>query len=309
VPSIPFDRFRAELLGLYQPPQRARATWTKMRQVLAEVSGLGVRSTRELSPPLVVRFSNSRPGRNPSTVNGLLSYLRAACAYAVAMRYLSVNPFGVRRFWVDSDADDLPGPGGRHHPAAAIVRVLRLLESEAGDGSWAAGRLHALVATAALTGMRRGEVLGLAVGDVDLPGRLIRVRPNRRRRLKTKKSARLVPVAEQLAEVLSRWLPRTGCQWVFPGQTRSGPWLGGGPGLKALDQVKAAGLRAGVDGLTFLSLRHSWGTHAESLWGLSGPTIQRVMGHTTERTSLDFYRHPDGDNLRLVGRSIRLEAC
>ena len=52
-----------------------------------------------------------------------------------------------------------------------------------------------------------------------------------------------------------------------------------------------------MPGVTFQLLRHSWATHAESLWGLSEPLIQRMLRHTTERTQR-HYRHADLDNLR-----------
>jgi integrase len=48
--------------------------------------------------------------------------------------------------------------------------------------------------------------------------------------------------------------------------------------------------------LSWLSLRHSWATHAE-FHGYGLALIQRVLRHTTERTAATYYRHADVPNL------------
>ena len=55
-----------------------------------------------------------------------------------------------------------------------------------------------------------------------------------------------------------------------------------GAGHRPLDQVKAAGERAGVQGLSFLSFRHSFATNAAS-WGLTPEMVKRVLRHTPIR--------------------------
>ena len=52
--------------------------------------------------------------------------------------------------------------------------------------------------------------------DVDLSDRTVTIQPKPDWRPKTVKSAARLPLAPPLAEVLARWLPRTGCQWVSP---------------------------------------------------------------------------------------------
>ena len=299
--AVTLARFRAEVLALYEPPMRARATYFKIRQVLDELAAdRQIRGPRDLTPPAVARWIAAHPGRRAVTTRSLLGSLRAICGYAVAVGYLTRSPWEFRRDWVRVEpGEEHP----RHHPAEAIARVLATLAIE-DCGPWRAGRLRALVALVAFTGVRKMEALGLETGDVDLPGRMIRLRSNRWRRLKSAASGQPVPVAEALADVLAGWLPRTGSDLLLPNRSGAGPWTGGPPGYKPLDQVKAAGCRAGVRDLTLLSLRHSWATHAESLWGLSGPTIQRVLRHTSERTSREHYRHADLANLRETGLKI-----
>ncbi len=67
-------------------------------------------------------------------------------------------------------------------------------------------QLHAMVATLLLTGMRRMEMFGLLVKDVNFKRKTVRVWPNAFRDLKTKTSRRVVPLWPQLEEALTRYL-------------------------------------------------------------------------------------------------------
>ncbi|MEJ7637468.1 MAG: site-specific integrase, partial [Singulisphaera sp.] len=242
MPAIPFPRFVQELLELYRPPLRSKATRTKMAQVLREFAALpALRKTSDLSPPAIAGWIAAHPARSAVTTHSLLRSLRAACRYARIRGYLRADPFEWRSpaNWIRPD--EVRDPRDKHHPAEAIARVLDLADRESGGGSWSAGRLQALAYSYAFTGARKSEILGLEVADVDLAGRLILLKSNARRRLKTRGSAQPVAIAEDLAEVLALWLPRTGSPWLFPGVTLRGPWLAGGPGVRALDQVKQLG--------------------------------------------------------------------
>ena len=84
--------------------------------------------------------------------------------------------------------------------------------------------IYPLVATAALTGLRKAELLGLMVDDVDLHLNRIFVRPNAHRPLKTKRATRTAPIWPQLREILQEWMyggetPRTsGLLFTAPGR-------------------------------------------------------------------------------------------
>lgn len=295
--------FREELLELYSPPCRARNTWFSLRHVLDELERLGVRHPRELTPGLVARFA-ARPHLAAPTIQGQLGYLRRVCSYAVHVGHLKRSPFEWRGEWLVSRGSAPGRAAVRHYPAEAVGRLLELAAVEASGGSWEAGRLEAVVWLFAYTGLRRSEGLCLRREDLDVNGRVVYVRGNVRRSLKTAASAQPVPLPEALAAVLERWERRCGCEWLFPGRRLKGPWIGGPQGSRPIDQLHALGVRAGIERLTFQGLRHSWATHAEQLWGLSDPLIQRVLRHTTVRTSRDWYRHPDALNLRAAVASI-----
>ena len=298
MPAIPFSRFRSEVATLYDPPLRRAATALKIRQVLAEFADVGVETTADMSPVAIASWLRRHGDRRAATNDSLLRSFWSACAYAVSRGYLDRSPREFRRDWIEPDAEEEPV---RHHSIVEISAILDLLRVEAESGEWHAVRLRALCSLFAFTGVRKNEGLGLRVADVDLERRILSIVSTRRRRLKTPTSAAHIGIAPDLADVLAIWLPLTGCEWLFPGATRVGPWTGGPPGYKPLDQIKAAGLRAGVAGVTIQSFRHSFATHAQ-LWGLSPLGLKAILRHTKIRTQ-SHYVHADAANAReLVAR-------
>jgi integrase len=310
---VPFGQLAEEFERLYMPPARSAATLSKTRYVLNLVAELlGPDGTSEdLTAALVSRFLASRPpGESSYTTHSLLRIMRVLSRYSILHGHARVDPFQFRQVgqWVRLEPLN---DAGRHHSRGEVARLLETARAEAEaaqEGTWTkwkALRLWALVSTVAFTGLRKMEALHLAVDDVDLAGGLITVRPHGGRRLKTAASAADVPVPPDLAPVLAHWLPHAmggATGWVFPGARQRGPWTGGAPGDKALCHLARLGERAGVEGVTFLSLRHSFGTHAEH-WGLSPLELSRVMRHTNQQTQR-YYRHKDADNLRDIGRRI-----
>lgn len=283
--------FRGEILDLYQPPSRARNTWLKVRQVLDLLEEIGARRPADLTPQLIARFVQM-PGRSPNTIRGLLGYIRAICNYAVFRGVLDRSPFEFRRQWIRAAEPRPP----RHLTADEVGRLLAHLEAD--RASWTGGRIHALIATLAYTGLRRNEALYLQTEDVE--GGCIWIRA--RRRLKTAAAAAPVPMPGVLAEILADWTPRSGCQWLFPNVTRSNAWTGGNPQDRPLGRIAAAGLAVGIKGLTFQTFRHTWATQAEA-WGLSELMVQRVLRHSRPTTQR-HYRHADLDNLRSAVATI-----
>jgi len=299
--SCSWDEFACEVLGLYLAPMRGIATYRKMSQVLREFGGV-CRRPADLSPGAIARWISVYPGRRPATVDSYLRSLRAACVYGLKLGVLKSNPFDLRgpSEWVDWGVPDLPPPV---HSGEEISRVLALADEKAIGGSWRASRLRAVVYAFAYTGARRRELLGLRVSDVDLVAGTISISTNTRRSLKTRASAAVVPVAPALSARLSLWTPDCGSIFLFPGVRRVGPWLEGPVGGKALDEVKALGVEAGVFGLTFQSFRHSFASLAEG-WGFGELALQRILRHTS-LGSQAFYRHVLPDVLRDVAGKIR----
>ena len=307
MPAVAIQRLRTELELLYKPPFGAVATWRKIRQVMDELERVsGVKKTSDLRPPAVAAWVAAFPARKPATAFTLLSSLRRACSYAKSQGWLKSSPFEFRAIpdWLrDYDPEDqADDPAQRHHSLADLSRVLSHLAGEASKG-WEYHRLFALALATAETGARAREIQCSLVADFDLAGRIFSVRPNDRRRLKTRRSKRRVPLPAEVVAALDDWLPLTGSIWAFPGSRRRSPWAGGSPGRKPLDRLKAAGLACGLPNLTFLSLRHSYLTHASGPWGIPDLISQKIAGHTQRKTT-EGYRGFDRANALAAVESI-----
>lgn len=92
------------------------------------------------------------------------------------------------------------------HEAALLLEAAKLYHPDVENDYAAIGDLHALVATALLTGGRPAEVRGLTRADVSFERKTITFRPNRWRRLKTETSTRTVPLWPQLERILRAYL-------------------------------------------------------------------------------------------------------
>ena len=318
---IPWTQFRDEFLSLYDPPMRAANTRSNMTYALRLVEALGVQTTADLTAPLIGRLVASRPdGESGHTTFGILGRIRVATRYAWTAGYLKVCPFQLRplRRWVRVG----PPAVGKHHARDEIKRVLALMAHDImtseGWVQWRARRLYAVTATVAYLALRRNEALCAHVADLDLIGRIFWVRAHADgNRGKTASSLAPVPIPDALVPILTDWLEHREDRpagwplpadnpWLFPTCGRAGrssPWTGGELGKRPLDRLQALAKRAGVDGMTWQSLRRSWATHAE-YHGLGPAMIQRVLRHTTPRTGELWYRTADLPNLRAAVAGI-----
>lgn len=139
----------------------------------------------------------------PGTIRNAFATLRAAMQSAVDHRRIDANPCArldvlgtvheERRIGVE-----IPIPS-----ELELRRVIRATRLEP---------FAPLLATAAATGLRQSELLGLAIADVDLDARWIHVRQALRRsdrtvgRVKNAASNRHVPIPSALVPILEAWL-------------------------------------------------------------------------------------------------------
>lgn len=159
-----------------------------------------------------------------------------------------------------------------------------------------------LFMTAVVTGMRRGEVMGLLWGDIDWNSNVIHVRHNlsyfqgkdgrRTWRLlspKSTKSIRAVPMPQELREALEIYrlsAPVSPHDLVFcykDGEPLHPDWI-----IKS--EFHPALTRAGLRRIRFHDLRHTYAaillTHAVNI-----KVIQTLLGHVSIETTLDTYGH------------------
>jgi integrase len=299
---VPFAQFTREVLKLYQEPQKRPGTLRKVSQVLREVSRF-CSSTADLGPLAICDWMASFPDRSPHTWHSLLATLQAACSW-MSFRGYAPNPFDFRSVsrWIPSDELGEIDPFRYHRTAEEIGRVLHQADLEAQGGDWHAMRLQACVYSWAYTGAGLLEVLGLRIGDVDLAARQIQVKSHPKRKLKTGARAARLPIADALAVVLKGWIPQCGCDWLIPGTRRESFWNQASPGYRPTDRVRQLGERAGVNDVTPLTFRHSFGTLAED-WGIGELMLQRILRHSTPRTQR-HYRHHDAELLARAAAKV-----
>ncbi|WP_258372080.1 site-specific integrase [Curtobacterium sp. MCBD17_019] len=243
----------------------------------------------------------------PSDVDALLMHLRAQGRASSTVRQV----YTVLRTLLDDAVRD--GLLGRN-PAAVVkrpsverqdarwlnpVEMRRLLDAL--DGS----RYHSIVEFLSRTGLRRGEALALRWSDVDWAQRQIRVRGTLSRaggRLvvtepKTERSRRTVPISAPVARILDEQRSRQAADrldaeelwqpdgFVFASAT-------GGPidPRNVLRAVTTAAERAGLEGVTVHSLRH---TAASTMLngGVPLTAVSESLGHSSVAITGDIYGH------------------
>jgi integrase len=173
-----------------------------------------------------------------------------------------------------------------------LAEVEKLLAAPYPDDAF--GRIEpTLYLTAAMTGLRQGELIGLRWRDVDFDARKIRVvAPYVRGEFgdpKSVGSGRSVPMAERVAvalrELHERSLYRTDRDLVFC-HPESGKPL---DRSKLVRRFKQALDRVGVHQITFHELRHTFGTRMAAA-GTPLRTLQHWMGHADSKTT-QVYAH------------------
>lgn len=163
------------------------------------------------------------------------------------------------------------------------------------------GVYRVLFETALKTGMRLGELAALTWGDVDLVGKVIRVRRSYTDgHLSTPKNheRRDVDLTPDLVETLGQWWGELGkpgdATLVFPGETPTG-YLN--PTTVLRRELYPAMKRAGVPRVgptgekrTFHSLRHTYAKLALEN-GRRITWLSRHLGHSSLKVTTDIYGH------------------
>lgn len=244
-------------------------------------------------------------GLAPVSVRSVHATLRAALNHAVRQGLVTRNVAPLATL-----------PTVRRQPPAAMEPAAAVAVLEAIKGH----RLEALMTLAMFTGLRQGELSGLAWSDVDLTAGLLTVRRaltwlGGRPHLaapKTARSRRTMHVPALALEALKAHRERqrfeakaAGPAWqnseglVFV--TATGAPLGKTVAWSALDSCLRA---AGLPHLRFHDLRHAYATLALQA-GAGLREVQEGMGHTSITTTANVYAHVAPSTMR--GVSDRIE--
>jgi integrase len=234
------------------------------------------------------------PGLSPRTVSYVHTILHRAFKDAVRWGRLARNP---------ADAADPPRAGQRSGGVdawdATTLRAYLDASNAAGD------RMHALWVLLAMTGMRRGEALGLRWADVDLNARRVRVVQTITQTSgtvvvgepKTSRGRRAIALDASTVAVLRDHRRRTLEERLLVGSDFDDHNLvfhqPDGRCLRP-DAVSATFLRRvsqyGLPRLTLHGLRHTWATLALER-GIHPRVVQERLGHSTVAITLGVYSH------------------
>ena len=267
-------------------------------------------------------------GLAPKSVRNILGHLHAVFEHGIDRGWMRENP--VRRAEKPGRRRSGGNPDLQFLSVTELEAVIRAIPNEVVIRSPAPTRrgsrgpapppspdvlgpvLRVVVLTAAMTGLRQSELLGLRWRDIDWAAQRIRVRNTFVRGehstagksdLSTRRS---IPMASRLAGELDLWSKRTvygsDDELVFAHPEKGTPL----DGSKVSKRFKAACLAAGVRPVRFHDLRHTFATRLAAS-GTPIRTIQEFLGHADSKTT-QIYAHyaPSQHEVQLVDEAFAL---
>ncbi|MDI6816691.1 MAG: tyrosine-type recombinase/integrase [Actinomycetota bacterium] len=235
----------------------------------------------DIAPAMIQKFISAeiKKGKlSSSSVKTILIVLKAVFKRAVILSYLKHNP-----------AQNIEGPKVVHKEGSILTPAEIRTLLEVTEEPW-----RTLFTVAAMTGMRRGEILALKWSDIDFEKKLIFVRRSVFRGEfsdpKSKKSIRVLAMDNRLLSVLlNHKLNAPASQYDLVFCTPKGGIVSGGHVTKV--QFKKAVKDAGIEKpMRFHDLRHSFASLLISK-GEHVKVIQSVLGHADIQTTMNIYGH------------------
>lgn len=257
---------------------------------------LGGIPLKKLRPLHIVDFlADMREAGKPkssTSQRAVFDVLWMAMEQAVGWELIGSNPAHKKKVQPPSKAD--------YHPTVLTVDQLNLLLDKT-----AGGRFHLPIMLGATCGMRRGEICGLRWQDVDLEGRVIRVRYSldwkdgalQIQPVKTQRSDRPIDLSYEVAELLKKTRTRQKEAKLRLGAVYQDGgfvwcWEDGRPYdpdyfYHRFEEILA---KNGLPRIRVHDLRH---THASVLLanGADIKTVQERLGHVNPGFMLKTYAH------------------
>ena len=247
---------------------------------------------RALTPAVVREWyaSAQRGSGGRTSIMQAYRFLRAVMSTAVRDGAIVKNPCQITGAGSDR---------AKERPVATPAEVVALVAA-------ITPRYRAAVLLAAWCGLRRGEVLGLRLADVDLMAGTVTVRRNRVELLENNRAAFdaepktdagkrtvVIPphVMPVLADHMATW---AGSDRVFVG--RDGRPMRGDAIRQAFDRARR---KAGMPGFRFHDLRHTGQTLAAAT-GATVKDLMRRLGHASPVASYRYLHAVDGRDAEIA---------
>jgi integrase len=280
-------RYLAHAERAGRKPSTLRNVESELRVHL--VPFLGGRSLDAVRPEDVADLVSALEVRGlaPKTIANVVGTLSALFNFARRRRWATANP---------CDGAELPAV-----PEATEIRFLTLPEVDALVAHARPGEFReldaAMYVTAAMTGLRLGELLALRWMDVDWAAARVRVRRNfvmgHYGTPKSRRSTRSVPMADEVGGALDRHFQASAFQ--ADGDLVFGHPLTGEPMYRqgVTRRLHRALRAAGVGDHTFHHLRHTFGTRMAGA-GVPIRTLMEWMGHRDIATTMRYADYAPG---------------
>jgi len=183
------DKYKSEVVSQMKPASQA-----SIKSVLGVLVGhFGARKLGEIGTEDIQRFITGRAG-SPKTIKNQIGIFRMAWNKARAWGYVKTNPF---------EFLSMPRSPLTEARCLSVEEVRAIVQKTDGE-------FRAMLAILAETGMRGGELCGLAREDVDLDARIIRIRRSafqgKLQTPKTGNAVRAIRISGQLARELRGYL-------------------------------------------------------------------------------------------------------
>jgi integrase len=223
-----------------------------------------------------------KTGRSAKTTLNALGILHSIVEYARREGWVASNPCTLADKPRASEGD----PDIRFLEQEEVEALLRAVPDDD------LGRVERhIYLTAAMTGMRQGELLALRWRDIDWPAQRVRIRRSFVRgefgTPKSKRSSRSVPLADRLAgelDLLHRETVYAGDDDLVFAHPHTGKPI---DRSRLLKRFKAALRTAEVRPVRFHDLRHTFGTRMAAQ-GVPMRALQEMMGHRDFKTTLIY---------------------
>ena len=218
-------------------------------------------------------------GLSAKTVRNINQIISSALNLAIEQKLILANP---------ANACALPKLEHREMKTLPVEQLTSFLREAKESG------VFEMYYIELVTGLRRGELLGLKWSDIDLERGSLRVQQQIARidgeiveaPLKTKNAYRTLPLSADAIDVLKAQKKKCGnSPYVFPSPT-------GGPISpdSVLHMLHRVLKRAGLPKIRFHDLRHTFATLALQN-GVDIKTVSGMLGHFSAGFTLDTYAH------------------
>lgn len=291
--SITFEKYALNWLETYKMKALKPNTYeTYKRKFHAHlIPAFGRKKLTEITTEDVQVFMNERSHLAKKTIRDIKALLGEIMKDALDEGLIKKDPTVSRRLRIPSDKehkrDALPIDQFRD----ILNKSTKLKKND-----------MLLMYMIMLTGMRRGEVLGLKWGDIDFERGLIYIRrnvthPNGNTPVigtpKTKSGVRVIPLDSTLKKLLA---PGDMDDFIFGSKhpitlrTYSNTWT----------RIKKS---INLYGATAHILRHSYLTYVAGA-GTDLKTLQSMAGHSTIGMTMNLYVHPLAENIQEAGEKL-----